>query len=291
MTVTFTTIIENYSQLPFERQYRFFISLIPYDLDIKGGDKVMENVMSDKYVRNYKDEISVSKELKQLSTLRQGEVHNNGSWGSTDSRCSVTVLVSVVDKNWKTSFYRLFSKAASISVFVTGTAIFASVVLLSLEAVVMILTLLLCGGIFGRALASGIVSIISSDEPLLHAITPPEHEALIVSGLLQENAFGSKDVQIEVEGNIFVNQRRVARRKFGWLYISFWGVLAKPYDLLKAAKRDAPKHNEYRVAKELLPPPPHVAISQYGNSGSPARQSRSPRSRLLDWEDDTRSLP
>ena len=286
--VTLTAIIENYAQLPFIRQYRFFVSSIPYQVEVVGGEKILHNVTRGKVDDNVKEEMRFM--MRQMQTLRTAKVFNHGSSGFTAARCSVTVLVSVIGKTPKTSFLRLFSKAASITVFVCGTAIFAAVTLLSLEAAVMILTLLLCGGIFGRALAGGMVSVMSNDEPLIHAIVPAEHECEVVSAILREKAFHpDQDFQIEINGNIFVGQQRITRRRWGPWYVRFWGVKSKPFNLVQVVEK--PVINRYGIPADLSPPPQIAMTSLSPVGSSPARYSRSPNSRLINWEEENHKRP
>ena len=380
MAVTLTSAIENIAQLPFVRQHRFFISNVPYDIEVSHGQEVMPTLRDgearrSRHVSHFDpapssgdDEIHLSKAeqdrmsrqapqvsreqaaqtskddvetiLRQLETLRTARVINRGSSVKTVPRCSVTVLVSVVGigNKYKQHFLQIFSKAASITVFVCGTAIFAAVVLLALEAAVMILTLLLAGGIIGRAMASLMVSALCDDEPLIHVIVPEEHEYKVVSSLLSKDAFQGADVQIEVRGNIFVRQQRVAKRKWGRWYVHFWGVTAEPFDLLRVAVNPPDHHHDpmapgpnypfgpanpsigpggpdddpsgprqpqswkgtyqqlpripyhaHHPSKHLdLAPPAKLVASPYGGSSPIPHRSRSPRSPLLDWQEEAR---
>ena len=277
-SVTLTTIIENWAQLPFIRQHRFFISYVPYKIDVTGGERVLAGINKNSDRDTIAEE--VKRALPQLKTLRAASVINKGSFGFTTSRCSVTVLVSIMGTSEYTHALRLFSKAASITVFVCGTAIFAAVTLLSLEAAIMILTLILSAGIFGRGLASGMVNLMSKDQPLFHVIAEEADEAMIIARLLQD----SGEHQIELKGNIFIEQQRVATRS-PWR-VRMMGIVAKPYDLLKVM--EPPEVRESRAPEGNLAPP-QLPLSSFATaSGSPGRYSRSPRSRLLDWEEEQR---
>ena len=86
------------------------------------------------------------------------------------------VIVSVVGQNKGDQIWRLLSKSLSVGVFVAGTAIFASVTLLSLIMAIVVLTLTLAAGIFGRAIASWIVGRVSGTEPMIHVISSAEQE-------------------------------------------------------------------------------------------------------------------
>lgn len=143
------------------------------------------------------------------------------------------IMVSVVGERRFGSFWRVLSKSTSIAVFGTGTAMFASVTLLSLPIAVLVLTLNLLARFFGRAIAGWIVSRVSETEPMIHVISNTRQEAYrAVSEILSLKLDDGIPFQIEVHGNIFINQRRVAKRS-SWL-VRILGVIAEPYDLRRA---------------------------------------------------------
>ena len=233
--------MENYARLPFIRQHRLFISSLPKKLSVRGGDEILPNcgsLLNDPSKRaGY--EAQVRRSLTQSPTLNAATVENWGSWISNEAPNSVIVLLSIVgdmeegkggERRW-TQFLKLFSKGASITVFVCGTAIFASVTLLALEAAIMILTITLSSGIFGRALAGWMVSRISRDEPLIHVIASEKEEYQIIGELLCSN----EGHQIEIGGQVFVNRQRVCERRLKY-YVPMLGIDAKPYNLKKIAR-------------------------------------------------------
>ncbi len=183
--------------------------------------------------------------LKQLPTLLAGTISIDGSLERTEPRNAILVMVSVIDDGMSTlqSFWRLLSKAVSIGVFVTGTAFFASVQLLALPMAVMVVTLVLAAGVFGRAIASWITDRVSRAEPLIHVIVNTKEEACqIIAKILMLNK-NSKDtpesemraIQVEINGHIFVNCRRVAKRS-PW-HIRILGIMAEPFDLARFIRR------------------------------------------------------
>jgi hypothetical protein len=156
-----------------------------------------------------------------------------GSTQFTESRNAVLVMVSVVGSNSLASFWRLLSKSISIAVFITGTAMFASVTLVSLPMAVLALTLVLSAGVFGRAIAGWMVRRVAEEEPMIHVIVSTLEEAhQSVCCILKLKLEDGSDVQVEIDGHIFVNGCRVATRS-RW-YVSILGVLANPYNLLLA---------------------------------------------------------
>jgi hypothetical protein len=142
-------------------------------------------------------------------------------------------MVSIVGNGKFASLWRLLSKSISIAVFVTGTAMFASVTLVSLPMAVMVLTLVLSAGVFSRAIAGWLVRRVSEKEPMIHVIVNSEDEANhAICRILKIEIANGPDIQVEINGHVFVNGRRVASRS-PW-HVAILGVLANPYDLRRA---------------------------------------------------------
>lgn len=142
------------------------------------------------------------------------------------------VMVSIVGHNKGDQIWRLLSRSFSVTVFVSGTAIFASVTLLSLIMAVVVLTLTLAAGIFGRAIAGWIVGHVSGTEPMMHVLTNDEKEACqAIAQILRLRSDDGSAFQIEIDGHILINERRVATRSK--LMVALLGVLTEPYDITK----------------------------------------------------------
>jgi len=230
--VTLTAITENIVQLPFLKQHKLYVSRVPYEFTISGG----QSVLSDLHRRQSEPE-NVGTALRQLYTMPAAKVSFSGSTQFTQSRNAVLVMVSVVGSAKLASFWRLLSKSVSIAVFITGTAMFASVTLVALPMAVLVLTLVLSAGVFSRAIAGWLVRRVAEKEPMIHVIVNSEEEANhAVCCILKLKSADGADVQVEIGGHIFVNGRRVATRS-RW-HVALLGVLANPYDLLLA--NDAP---------------------------------------------------
>jgi hypothetical protein len=251
--VTITAVAENYVQLPFSEEWKLFVSDIPYDIDVEGGDSIHDALTTDE---------DVETALKQLSTLKAATLLMRRQQQYTRPRNAVLIMVSVVNNaNYQriNSFWRLLSKACSIAIFVTGTAFFASVQLLALPMAVMVLVLVLSAGVFGRAIASWIVNGVEKSEPMLHVIANTRAEAckIIASVLtLDKNVKmegGGRMVQVEIGGNVFVGSRRVATRS-SW-YVKFLGIMTHPFDLRKVSvvRSMSDESRNSREASGLLP--------------------------------------
>ncbi|KAL8881468.1 MAG: hypothetical protein Q9198_001338 [Flavoplaca austrocitrina] len=150
-TVTGITIAENWAQLPFKETWKLFVSDIPYDIRVRGGDSIS--------AKFDKPKDSASRVLKSLASVKAGSATIQGSRQYTRPRNAVLVVISVVGRGEQRicSLVRLLSKCTSIATFVSGTAIFASVQLLALPMAVFILTLVLAAGVCGRAITGWIV--------------------------------------------------------------------------------------------------------------------------------------
>ena len=210
------------------------MSDVPYDVNIRGGDSILPKL---EYPNAKANQV-----LRQLASLKAGTATLRGSKQYTRPRNAVLVMVSVAvqGQDRYRSLLRLVSKCASITAFVTGTALFASVQLLALPVAVMTLTLILAAGVFGRAITGWIVSGVSRTEPLIHVIVNTTQEAQhVIARVLSLDKYGSQEtgggevrkIQVELGGHVFVSQRRVGRRS-PW-YLRTLGVLAEPFDLRK----------------------------------------------------------
>lgn len=208
------------------------MSDVPYDVSIRNGDSILPKLAN--------PTASAHQVLHQLASLKAGTVKLHGSKQYTRPRNAVLVMVSVAShgQNSYRAVFRLVSKCTSIGTFVTGTAIFASVQFLALPVAVMTLTLILGAGVAGRAITGWIVSGVSKTEPLIHVIVNTTQEAqYVIARILSVDENSSHEsgesevrkVQVELEGHVFISQRRVGRRS-SWLLRTL-GVLAEPFDL------------------------------------------------------------
>lgn len=224
--MTVTAFTEDKVQRPFIKTYKLFVSSLPYDVKTFGGQPITD------YFSNYTASQNVAIALKQLRTLKPASLTVYGSRLRTRSRNSVMIMVSVVGQNKRDNIGRLLSKTVSVAVFVTGTAVFASVTLLSLVMAIVVLTLTLAAGVFGRAIAGWIIGRVSGTEPIIHIISDNEQEAYqAITEILCLKSHDGTHFQVEINGHIFVDERRVASRSP--LKVAMLGVLAEPYDVTK----------------------------------------------------------
>lgn len=241
-------------QSPFVKTYKLYVSSLPYDAKTSGGQSITECFSDSTASEN------VGLALRQLKTLRPASLNVYGSTLRTRSRNSVMVMVSVVGGNTGDSIWRLLSKTLNVAVFVLGTAIFASATLLSLVMAIVVLTLTLSAGVFGRAIAGWIVGQVSGTEPMIHVISGTEPEAY--QAITKILCLGSKDrtpYQVEINGHIFINKRRVASRSK--LKVAILGVLAEPYDVTKAYQGTTISPVGTMSLNALSPQPTNISMS------------------------------
>ncbi|KAF2109746.1 hypothetical protein BDV96DRAFT_651716 [Lophiotrema nucula] len=236
MMVILSAAADNYVQLPFQRQWRLCLSDVPYDLAVTGGDFIGERISGGKDPTN-----DIETNLPQLKTLKTGSVRFIGPPQSNAEPCNVLfVLVSVTSQshNWRQTFTRSLSKIISIAVFIVGTACFASAQLLSIAMATFVLACVLGAGVFGRAITSWIVAGIETADPMIHFVAETELEAhfilaqLFAIQLEDTAALKRRQVQVELNGHVFLDQRRITSRST--LAARALGILNKPYDLAKS---------------------------------------------------------
>lgn len=234
--VILSAAIDNYVQLPFEKQWRLCLSDVPYDLTVLGGDDITNHLAGQKHETE-----NVKTALKQLKSFKTGTVKFTGRQQSrADAINTLFVQVSVTSHshNWRRTFTRSLSKITSIAVFIVGTACFASAQLLSIAIATFILTCVLGAGVFSRAITSWIVAGIETADPMLHFVADEDEEAYYVLARLfminlDDTAKPTKrKVQVELGGNIFVDRRRITTRS-PWP-ARFLGILTSPYDVARA---------------------------------------------------------
>ena len=137
-----------------------------------------------------------------------------------------------------TPFWRyglqIILKLGSITIYVFGTSIFAAVTIPALPMAQMIIRIVVGAGILARAITRNIAHAILEQDSLLHIIASNETDAIeIISRAFKEQADLNAETkfQIEVDGQIFIDQVRIAERSV-WRW-RFLGVLASPYDITR----------------------------------------------------------
>lgn len=141
------------------------------------------------------------------------------------------VLLSVKGVTPAHALLRILSKLVSIGAFATGTGLFASTTLVTIERALVMLVLVLLSGLLGRVTAMYMASEMIRTEPVIHRVVKNREEA----GKYLEAIFRQPEIACEVLGHVIVQGRCV--KKFGksLRWSGLLGVLARPYDLTRLA--------------------------------------------------------
>ncbi|KAF4625809.1 hypothetical protein G7Y89_g12354 [Cudoniella acicularis] len=244
MAVTIAAILDNWAQLPFKKHWKLYISDIPYDFEVRGGQRITSDSSSDsEQFPAQAGEPMLALTINKLKTLKPAGLRLIGPKLHTKPRNSVLVLVSVArdihEKTFWRSVFQVFTKSASITVFVFGTCVLSAVTLLAMPMAQLVLMMVLAAGVGSRVISGGIVSAISKNEPMIHVIGESEEEAFkIMTEIFSLQQRPEVKFQVELNGHIFVEGCRVAKRS-SW-YRRIFGVMANAFDL-----QSAPKVKEY----------------------------------------------
>ena len=226
--VTVVAIIDSWAQLPFDHYAKLYLSDLRNEYSLENGEHILNNLEDN---------------LRQLGTLKPGDLHIEGSHESTSARNTLLVIISIArDINStggrNTPFWRhglqILLKLGTIIIYVFGTSIFAAVTLLALPMAQMVLIIVVGAGILARVITGNIASSILQQDSLFHVIASNEADAVeIVRQAFKEQSDLDAETkfQIEIEGHIFIGQVRVAKRSV-WRR-RFLGVLASPYDITR----------------------------------------------------------
>ncbi|KAK2604007.1 hypothetical protein QQS21_003843 [Conoideocrella luteorostrata] len=249
--VTFTAILDNYAQLPFKNYAKLYLSDVPYDITVAGGEDITKSLQKSGVLDSNTPPEDATGEaiglaLEQLKTVQAGVVYVNGSLERAQPRNAVLVMVSVVSRGTakrSIRLLRLLSKTMSIAVFVVGTAFFSSAQLLAPPVAIMVLSLLLAAAVGTRAVATYITTVVGRSEPMIHVMVNSQSEAnKIIAEIMMLTRHDRRDpndpvraIQIEVDGHVFVDCKRVTRRSR--LFVAVLGIMAEPFDLASIVKR------------------------------------------------------
>ena len=250
--MTATAFAEDRAHRPFKKTYRLYVSCLPYQVDIQGGQKISADTVSENA-------------LARLKTLQAASINFIGSDLKTSPRNCVMIMVSIVGRQKWEPFWQRASRVFSVVVFVTGTAFFAAVVLLSLIMSVAVLTLTLAAGILGRAIATWVVSHVAGAGPVIHIISSTQEEAYkAISEIVGLETQEGSPFQVEIDGHIFISKRRVATRS--WLKVAMFGVLAEPYDIAESYRK---RKASLGAGMSLNPLSPESITASKGGDSSP----------------------
>ena len=256
LLVAISSILENYTGVPFSHQWTLRVSRAPKiriskdaplvrctpvfrQVEDTSSDTVPSNSTSTPTVQVVEEaplvrRTATGRSTEILDKLQeglncQGQItrDENEPWSSF--RVPFYVIISLEGISHMHAALRVFSKAMTIGVFVTGTAIFASAQLIYLAMAIAVLCLVLAAGVFGRVIAMWMASEMMKTKPVLHRVVKSRGLAneyvdriLAIDGLV-----------VEVMGHVIVNGRCIHR--YSWISAksSWLGLLAGPYNIGK----------------------------------------------------------
>lgn len=259
LIVAASSILENYAGVPFSHQWTLRVSRAPKIRISEDAPLVrqpqctpvfqqVEDTISDTVPSNSKSTPTVQvfekvplvrrtpsgRSTEILDALRagfncRGQIIRDGNEPWSASRTPFYVIISLEGISGGHAALRVLSKAITIGVFVTGTAIFASTQLIYLSIAVAVLCLVLGAGVFGRVIAMWMASEMMKTKPVLHRVVKCRGLAaeyidriLAIDGLV-----------VEVMGHVIVNGRCIQRYNQIIAKSSWLGLLAGPYDIGK----------------------------------------------------------
>lgn len=233
--MTLAAFLDSWAQLPFKRNWKFYLTSIPQDVQVVKGHQISRALEHERG--------SFSKVLGQ-SRLGHLQI-TPASDSSNRPKNSVMVLVSTAFDSNKRSFWRsafqVFTKAAGVTVFVFSTCVLSAVSLLAMPMAQLVLMSVVGAGVGSRVVASSIVSAVGKRQPMIHVITDNNMEATqVVRELFALQDVEEKPFQIEARGHIFVRNQRVAKRHV--LPRAILGLMVSPFDLERV--RDMPDSSD-----------------------------------------------
>ena len=159
----------------------------------------------------------------------KGQVIRDSDEPWSSSRVPFYVIISLEGISGPHAALRVFSKAFAIGVFVTGTAIFASVQLIVMSIAMPVLCLVLAAGVFGRMIALWMVSEMMKTNPVLHRVVNTRE----LAAEYIERILGIDGLVVDVMGHVILNGRCIQRHNQIFSLASWLGLLAGPFDIRK----------------------------------------------------------
>lgn len=257
LTLAASSILENYAGVPFTDQWTLRVSRAPRVRISDDAPSVRQPKSSPVFLQteeSLSDEIpgrsksgptvqvfeeiplvrrtTSGRSTEILDVLKagfncQGQVIRDGNEPWSSSRVPFYVIISVEGISRSHATLRVFSKAITIGVYVTGTAIFASTQLLYMSVAVTVLCLVLSAGIFGRVIAMYMASEMMKTKPVLHRVVKSR-------GLAAEyidRILNIDGLAVEVMGHVILNGRCIERYNQILRLSNWFGLLAGPYDI------------------------------------------------------------
>lgn len=189
-----------------------------------------------------------------LSRLRKGyntfgKIVMDPTVGWSAANDAFYVIISVRGVSNPHAFLRVLSKILSIGVYTVGTAMFASSTLATILVAVVVASLVIVAGVFGRVTAMcklipliarcllkantgiGMASELMKNRPILHKVAKGERDAeQYIEAMLRKPG-----MVFEVVGHVITEGRVIKRYRRPLRWSKVLGVLADPYDITRLA--------------------------------------------------------
>jgi hypothetical protein len=163
---------------------------------------------------------------KGYNTTGRIVLQSNKGWSAAND--AFYVIIGVRGVSNAHAILRIFSKVLSIGVYTVGTAMFASSTLTTILVAVVVASMVISSGVFGRVTAMWMTSELMRDRPLLNALAKDNREAeMYIEAMLRQ-----PDMVFEILDHVIIDGRCVKRLNwFRWSKV--FGVMAPPFDITK----------------------------------------------------------
>ncbi|OJJ46797.1 hypothetical protein ASPZODRAFT_66535 [Penicilliopsis zonata CBS 506.65] len=227
--VTATSIMDNIFAAPFSQNYTMRVCKAPSNLHLSDTASRVIPRTSNRDSKSYPS---------ALDRLEAGiNTHNrvmiSPDSPSTMSRTCFYAVISVQGVSRLRALMQTVARAATVTVYAFGTALFASATLLPISVALMVLSLVLGVGILGRVVAMWIAAEMNAQNaPICHAVVASRDAAAeYIQRIMEEEG-----LMVEMEGHLIVNGVCLLRRNRWMSWSRYIGLLARPFDLVSFAK-------------------------------------------------------
>ena len=165
--VVLASIIENSAGVPFTHNWTMRINRAPQTVQVFTDAPKVQG-------RHGKDILAAIKDGFNVTSVVSIASHE----AYTKQNSCFYVVISVEGVSAPHATFRVISKGSSVAVFAFGTTLFASASLMSVSVSLMVLSLVLSAGVFGRVTAMWIASQMNkTSDPVLHTVVAEHSEA------------------------------------------------------------------------------------------------------------------
>jgi len=211
-------MIENATLAPFTYSYTMRISSGPSRQQVlrEEGQQTQQHMDEDMHIKD------ILRSQPERITITD--------WSPSDSTKSFYVIVSQSEKETWHELLAVASKLSSVIVYAFGTMVFSSATLMSISTALMVLTVVLCSGVVGRAIAMWMTRELhdkNAPSIMREQASGPRGLNSLVLAILEIDG-----LVVEIGGNVFVNGILIRKKMRVLCWSTYVGLLAKPFDLV-----------------------------------------------------------